>query len=106
MKHDLKTPCVNCPFRKNIEPFLRKERAREISSALMQDKSFQCHKTIDLPNSKHQHCAGAMIMLEKIERPNQMMRISERLGLYDRSKLKMDEDVFDDFQDFIDAQRK
>ena len=49
-----------------------------------------------------QHCGGAMILLEKIDRPNQMMRIMERIGGYDRRKLKMDADVFDDQYGFID----
>lgn len=71
---------------------------------------FSCHKL----NSWHdedevteeQHCAGAMIVLEKMERPNQMMRIAERLGLYDRSKLKMDAPVFEDMEQFIEAQKE
>lgn len=45
-----------------------------------------------------------MLMLEKINRPNQMMRICERLGMYDRTKLVGAEDVFDDFEDWIDSQ--
>ena len=49
-----------------------------------------------------QHCGGALILLEKIESPNQMMRIMERMGGYDRHKLKMDADVFDDQYAFID----
>ena len=35
------------------------------------------------------HCAGALIFLEKRNRPHQMMRICERLGFYDRRKLDM-----------------
>lgn len=31
------------------------------------------------------HCAGAMIVLEHEERPNQIMRIAERLGFYDQA---------------------
>lgn len=63
--------------------------------------AFHCHKTgttdeetdnlIATPASKH--CAGALIYLEKRHRSNQMMRIAERLGLYDRTKLNMSADV-------------
>lgn len=35
------------------------------------------------------HCAGALIFLEKRNRPNQMMRIAERTGSYDRRTLDM-----------------
>ena len=56
----------------------------------------------DGPNA--QHCSGALIVLEKLEQPNQMIRISERLGLYDRRKLNMKAPVFDDFDEFAEAQ--
>jgi hypothetical protein len=38
---------------------------------------------------KSVHCAGMLIFLEKRNQPTQMMRICERLGLYDRTKLDM-----------------
>jgi hypothetical protein len=41
-------------------------------------------------------------MLERCEQPDQMMRIAERLGLYDRTKLDMENtDVFDDIDSFL-----
>lgn len=57
----------------------------------------------DGPNA--QHCAGALILLEKMEQPNQMMRWMERIGAYDRTKLDMDAPVFGDTEEFIEAQR-
>lgn len=48
-----------------------------------------------VPTKDSQHCAGALIFLEKIEEPHQMMRICERLGMYDRTKLDMDAPVFE-----------
>ena len=59
---------------------------------------FPCHKACDLnkqdefkekKNGKTPHCAGALIFLEKREEPHQMMRIAERLGMYDHTKLNM-----------------
>lgn len=50
------------------------------------------------------HCAGALILLEKIERPSQMMRIAERLGIYDRFKRDMDAPVYESFERMIEAQ--
>ena len=63
---------------------------------------FACHKTCDqdeetgdyVPNKDSHHCVGALIFLEKQNAPHQMMRICERLGLYDRTKLDMDAPVF------------
>ena len=57
----------------------------------------------DGPNAEH--CAGALIFLEAQEQPNQMMRIAERLGLYDRRKLDMESPVFDDADAMADHLR-
>src|SRR5690348_9305882 len=101
MKFSMTAPCPKCPFRTDIPTFLRKARAREIADALTRhQQTFQCHQTVDYsraddagngndrtPNA--QHCAGALIMLEHMGQPNQMMRIMERLGGYDCRKLDM-----------------
>ncbi len=111
MKFDMTTPCPMCPFRCDIKPFLRRDRAREISDALTrQQQTFACHKTTEfaddgesIPTADEQHCAGALIMLEAINKPNQLMRISERLGMYDRRKLAMKSPVFKSFSAFVAA---
>ncbi len=103
---DRKKPCKTCPFRTNGDAvrFLGEERAQEIADSLMSDCSFTCHDDLDLPEDNRQHCAGATIMLEKQNHPNQIMRICERLGLYDRYALAGHEDVFDDFDDWVECQ--
>lgn len=97
MKFDLKQPCKDCPFIKgsstNIS--LAKGRIEGIVADLRADCSFTCHKTLDLPTMEQQHCAGALIFLEREERPNQMMRIAERLNMYDRTKLKSNVDLIE-----------
>jgi hypothetical protein len=110
-RYSLTSPCPNCPFRNDIPPFLTRSRVREIQTSLIQSE-FPCHKTTDFDDEgeprtsgREQHCAGALILLEKIGRPSQMMRISERLGMYDHSKLKMDAPVFDSFREMETAQR-
>jgi hypothetical protein len=42
--------------------------------------------------------------MEKEGRSSQMMRIAERLGMYDHTKLDMDAPIYDSFDDMIDAQ--
>lgn len=77
----------------------------EIQESLI-TADFPCHKTtaegdegeVVVPETA-QHCAGALILLEKIEEPSQMMRICERIGLYDRRKLKMDAPMFDSWDE-------
>jgi len=80
----LTRPCTLCPFRSDIRPYLTKSRVQEIERSLDRAE-FPC-------------------LLEKLERPSQMMRICERIGMYDRRKLDMDAPVFESFEDMIDAQ--
>jgi hypothetical protein len=125
MKFDLRRPCPGCPFRTDVEPYLRTGRVGELEDALLRQQStFSCHKTVDYgraeseddpdddqiahyrPDAGEQHCAGALILLEKLERPNQMMRVCERLGAYDRTKLDMAAPVYDSFAAMKAATRK
>lgn len=109
MKYELKSPCLNCPFRNDIQFQLDDGRVREIEESLNR-ASFPCHKTVNYTSDGEteigpdaQHCAGALILLEKLECPSQMMRIAERLGMYDRKKLNMDAPVFDSFDEMNEA---
>jgi hypothetical protein len=89
------TPCAACPFLKKHKHTYTMRRLVEFASG-----EFHCHKTGTtgddgdggenfVATRDSLHCAGALIFLEKRDSPHQMMRISERLGLYDRSKLDM-----------------
>lgn len=91
---DLKAPCGNCPFRRDKAHLfgLSEDRVREIVSA----QSFQCHKTVDYgefddPDKRQgdnpQQCAGLMAMLHAEGRPNQIMQVAERLGVFDPTAL-------------------
>lgn len=95
MRYDMTEPCDACPFLKGSGFKLR--RLAEHASG-----EFACHKQCKVdedsgdfvPRSdKTNHCAGALIFLEKRGKPHQMMRICERIGMYDASKLNMDADV-------------
>lgn len=106
MNYNLKQPCSNCPFRRDKFFPLHPDRVREI---IEDGAEFACHKTVDYEDEsgdgfteKTEHCAGVLILLEKQNQPHQMMRISERLGLYDRHSLKMDAPVYDHVEDYIE----
>lgn len=115
MRYDMTTPCAKCPFRTDIPGYLSRARVRSLERDLVQGQaSFTCHQTTvpmdddegdemkDGPNA--QHCAGAMILLERLEKPNQMMRIAERLRMYDFTKLDMKAPVFKTFAAMAKAQ--
>lgn len=94
MKYTMKTPCKDCPFTMSKKAFTDR-RLREFASG-----AFPCHKTAELneetgyeATNESVHCAGALIFLEKRNAPNQMMRIAERLGMYDHTKLNMEAEV-------------
>jgi len=122
MEFTMRTPCPKCPFRTDIRPYLTVRRAQEIVDVLTtQDAMFQCHATVDYSAANDdgvveacvaaeqpqaQHCAGAMIMLEHMQRPNQMMRICERIGCYDAAKLEMAAPVYRSARAFVAAHRK
>lgn len=61
---DLKTPCSNCPFRRDaLRGWLGEERAKAIALALDGGNTFTCHKTKDAENP--QMCAGALVLLKR-----------------------------------------
>ena len=102
MKYDMTKPCDACPFRSDKHFPLHYDRVVEITDGLMyENTTFSCHKTTtsigETNLSKNaQHCGGALIFMEKNDNAHQMMRIAERLGYYDRTKLEMDSPVFED----------
>lgn len=89
-------PCENCPFLEECAFAFPIERLWAHARG-----EFPCHKTALLNEDdstfdvgpKSVHCAGALIFLEKRNKFHQMMRIAERLGMYDRTKLNMEAPV-------------
>lgn len=112
MNFNLKRPCKNCPFRHDVSPYVTPGRAEQILEDIIKGQgSFTCHKTLRVDEftgelteaSDSEHCAGALILLEKIEQPNQMMRIMERIGVYDRTQLDMNSPVYDSPEDMLET---
>lgn len=106
---NLRTPCGNCPFRLDVPGYLRRARATEIAESLANGGIFPCHKTtIEDPDDEgalvagpdSQFCAGALICMELQDAPNQVVRIAENLGSYDRDRLDMDAPVASSFFEF------
>lgn len=90
MKYTLTEPCDECPFLVGSGFTIGNLRRHA-------QGEFACHKTCTVneengefePRDKSPHCAGALIFLEKRNQPHQMMRIAERIGMYDRRQLNM-----------------
>ena len=109
MNYDLKTPCSNCPFRKEGGIRLRAARVKElIRTTQNPGAEFACHKTTKdndegerRATEKSQHCAGALVFADKQGTSSQMMRIAERFGGLDWRKLEGHTDVFDSSRAFV-----
>lgn len=106
MKFDIKKPCVDCPFLKgsSTNESLEDGRIEDIVHDVINDYTFQCHKTLDFVNEKAepQHCGGALVFMEKNfpNRVNNPMRMAERFGIYNKNELDMESDVID-IEDYI-----
>lgn len=114
---NLKKPCKDCPFRTDNGFMLTVPRVQGICESLLRGESFPCHKTTThdddgrhCPDSgRNMHCAGAMIMLEHMGQPNQIMQVSERTGWfggYDRNGLDMAAPVFKDHVQMINTYKE
>lgn len=98
MKFNMKKACKECPFLKGSSTNVTLAKGRIegiVHDMLHNDSSFICHKTLDKPSMEQEHCAGALAYLEKRNRPNQMMRIAERIGTYDKDKVVIPENLID-----------
>lgn len=98
-RYRMKAPCESCPFRVSVKPYLTPGRALEIAESILQGADFPCHKTTretdpdedgggdleDWPGAKV--CAGSMGTQENEGRPNQMLRIAGRIGLYEPGRI-------------------
>lgn len=131
MKFELKKPCKNCPFLKDsVSPFnkgwLSSHRAQGIVDSLVKDGgTFPCHKTVnydyedDIAELEElgeeeaakniykkkiegsQYCAGALILMLKIDNPSQMTQIAQRLGLFKEEELLDKDKVVDSIEEFV-----
>lgn len=124
MNYNLIRPCAKCPFRNDITPYLRADRAEEIIDGLRCGAEFACHQTtfasddedgededeMCIDDGTTEVCAGSLILMEREGVTSQMMRISERLTnpktgkrYYDPTRLDMKAPVYDDFDQMLDA---
>jgi hypothetical protein len=108
MNFDLRRPCTDCPFLKEGGIRLRTERAKDIADMMLSRDggSFACHKTTEAGGSDGpvKHCAGALIFAEKHQVATQIMRIAERVNMYDHTKLVDQDRVFDTRAEMLEEQ--
>lgn len=103
---DRKIPCKTCPFRTTKSGLrgLGTERAEEIAESLSRGESFTCHSDLDKPAKRRNQCVGAMLILDKLKQPNQIMQVAGRLGMFNVTELRGRDAVFDNFDDWVSVQ--
>ena len=107
MEYKLKKPCENCPFRSDKRFHLAENRIKEITNGLLdEDVPFACHKTTteigkSCSDKGAQHCAGALIFLEQMNKSHRMMRVAAYIGEYDASKLDKSIPIYKSVKEMI-----
>jgi hypothetical protein len=105
LRFDLRSPCADCPFRNDlpINEGTVGTFAENIWSIIRGEFVHSCHKTdprSDYEPAKDyrgpiQHCAGAMVMMEKSEEPSNFMLWAEAQGKMKRKRLNLGAPVDD-----------
>ena len=102
----MKSPCDNCPFRKDSQGIkLNKERAEEISLQNVED-GFVCHKTVNYSirqgdeDLNRKQCAGALILAKKTNTYQPFRALF--LGIFKKDLDLHGQDlIVDNYEDFI-----
>lgn len=105
MKFDLKTPCSECPFRRDcLTGWLGLERASDIAQTLDGGNRFSCHKTgRNEKRDGEQHCAGALIVLKNSQGGfSGSISVAAALRIFNYRALDLEAPVFGSLDDFID----
>ena len=113
MKYSMSSPCPQCPFRNDIDGYLRSERVEEICESVLRQQSFPCHKTTHesedddgecelVATDDSEQCAGAEIFAMKHGVCSQMRRICGRLGM-EVAELDEDAPVCEDIDEMLEV---
>lgn len=102
VQFDLKRPCKDCPFRRDVPGYLRPGRMEEILASLDRG-TFPCHKTTGADGrpefAEHSVCAGSLVFLQKSGTDSFIVRLAQGLKLYDPSGMDLESPVFDNAGD-------
>lgn len=103
-----KEPCETCPFRTDRDVHLNPGIAREMADNLKGGGSQPCWETVEdwdengvpVYSENEEHCAGALIVLERAYQKTAWMKWSAKIGRYDKSQLDMDAPTYTSLYQF------
>lgn len=70
----------------------------------MRGESFTCHSDLDKAARSRNQCVGAMLILDKLKQPNQIMQVATRLNMLKVADLQGRDVVFENFEDWVKSQ--
>jgi hypothetical protein len=90
MRFDLKSPCANCPFRKEGAIDLQPGRVAGIVADLRKNdmQTFPCHKTTHGQAKQEQACAGASAFMFRDGNPSVALRAALAFRMVTVTQLK------------------
>lgn len=108
-------PCADCPFRKDITPYLTKKKILSIYQAAVKGTTFTCHKTVDYGlfsqgpveiDRGRRSCAGFLIVCQNdgLYDGLTIVQLAKRLAGIE-FQFKGQDKVYQSFQEVIQAQR-
>lgn len=106
-------PCDTCPFRTDRDCHLNPTIASDIAKSLRDGNSQPCWETVEdwdengvpVYSEQEQHCAGALIVLERSYLRTQWMKWSEKLGRYSKARLDMEAPTYRTLYEFETAMK-
>lgn len=107
-------PCAQCPFRRDVVPFLRLGRVREIvDRARRHGEHFVCHETVDYSKPTQtldpgrRACAGFMILARRSEIFDglQLVQLADRLVGLKAWHFRGAESVYASAADMLEAHK-
>lgn len=104
----LVAPCDNCPFRRDVTPYLSPGRIDLIRESLtVREQWFPCHKTTTTAaeDGNSAVCVGSLKLVEKMNLRPRFWRQAIALRLYEPGKLT-GAAVYDDFDEMRQAQEE
>lgn len=106
------TPCDNCPFRKDVHPFIEVATVKRILADAQRGVTFVCHKTVNYENPKDMEarrtCAGFLNVAvgSGLADDLQIVQLAWRLTGISLDSLRGREYCYRDFDEMLEAHQR
>lgn len=101
----IKKPCAQCPYRRDVKPFLHPSRGEELAYTAQNPYStFYCHKTLEDDDSDDEECGNRIGQSTKVCAGFLTLQHNENGSTaYDEDGFKPSDNVYSDSYEMADA---